>query len=70
MTQGLTIDYSNTYLTEGERYAAIALPQLGVAWNVKKIWLLEVALEGLANNTVSGLKALQTEVDSLAEEMY
>ncbi|XP_062814267.1 endogenous retrovirus group FC1 Env polyprotein-like [Anolis carolinensis] len=59
-------DPDNTYLSEGERFATILFPSLGVALNVKQLRRLSAQLEILANQTVIGMKALQTEIDSLA----
>uniref|UniRef100_A0A803T043 Uncharacterized protein n=1 Tax=Anolis carolinensis TaxID=28377 RepID=A0A803T043_ANOCA len=59
-------DPDNTYLTEGERFGAILFPWVGVALNVKQLRRLSAQLEIMANQTVIGIKTLQTEIDSLA----
>ncbi|XP_067322331.1 uncharacterized protein [Anolis sagrei] len=59
-------DPDQTYLNEGERLGAILFPAAGVALNIKQIRRLSAQVERLANKTVAGIRALQTEVDSLA----
>uniref|UniRef100_G1KW43 Envelope glycoprotein n=1 Tax=Anolis carolinensis TaxID=28377 RepID=G1KW43_ANOCA len=55
----------NTYLNEGERFGAILFPWVGAALNVKQLRRISAQLEIMANQTVFGIKALQTEIDSL-----
>uniref|UniRef100_A0A8D2J5R0 Uncharacterized protein n=1 Tax=Varanus komodoensis TaxID=61221 RepID=A0A8D2J5R0_VARKO len=65
----LGYDPDDTYLTEGKRFVAIALPCYGVARNVKQLRILSYTLEALANVTAVGLKTLQVEIESLAGQL-
>lgn len=60
-------DPSNTYLTEAQRFFAIAYPPLGVAWNVKQLRIVSSDIELLANTSKIAIDALQSEIDSLAK---
>ncbi|XP_048365780.1 uncharacterized protein LOC125440163 [Sphaerodactylus townsendi] len=67
--EALGYDPENTYLTEAERFGAILFPAVGVALNVKQIRRISAQLEILANVTSRGMWALQTETESLAQQL-
>lgn len=60
-------DPSNTYLTEGERFAAIAYPPLGVAWNVRQLRKVSYNIEVLANASKTAITSLEVAIESLAK---